>query len=489
METVTMYNREGSPIQVTLKPGDQIAGDKIRDAYGNYFSPEQYVYQNATNDAFQQSRGAVDWSTVYPDPSNAASANPAGSSIPRDFADRLATYQEANRTPATGTLSDLANVAPSPVQPDPISAATAAAGQRAFGRNRVSQSAMTSASNPAVVTTGTLANPNNPNSGYGVQPRTLDSAAGHENQGQPPTTGTLVPPAPPVDPYLTNPGARPPVVPPPPTPPPTPPPGGGAFTPTPGVLRVRMPDGTTRDFNSITADLDTVLRAGGIPIDPISGQDMALTTPFGPGGGYLVDGLPLNVVLGQGFLPGQLQKLLDQSFEGTLMASYPGQFNWDPSKIAEDPGYQFALAEGEKGIERGASANLSLLSGKTLKDLERFRTGLASTYSNNYYDRADRDFARDYNVFENTQGNRFNRLAAVSGLGQTAINQLDAAGSNYAGNAGNIQVNTGNQNADLITQAGNARASQFASQGNTWANFNPTGNLSDLALLDRYMRR
>ena len=255
----------------------------------------------------------------------------------------------------------------------------------------------------------------------------------------------------------------------------------------PGTLSVRMPDGSVRSFNEVTTELDMALRSGGVPIDPLSGEDMPARQPLGDGQGWAFgpDDLPANVVLGQGWQPGQLDKMIDLRTEGTLMAGYPKTFAWDAGKIADDPGYQFALEEGEKGVNRRAGANLSLLSGKTLKDLERFRTGLASTYSDTYYDRASKDFERDYNIFENTQNKRFNRLAALSGIGQTAVDQLNTAGSNYGGNAGNVIMNTGAQNADLTASAGNARASQFVGQGNIWGNYDPGNRLMDLAMLRR----
>lgn len=248
-------------------------------------------------------------------------------------------------------------------------------------------------------------------------------------------------------------------------------------------FRVRMPDGTEKEFTGITPDLDAALKAGGAPLDPVSGQPMKLTNW---NGGYLADGLPLNVIFGDGWQPGQLNSLLDQQFDGTLLAGYDKKFSWDPSTIKDDPAYQFQLQQGEQGVQRGAAANLSLLSGKTLKDLERFRTGLVSNFETDSYNRAAQDYERDYNIWSNTQGNRFNRLASISGLGQTATNNLNSASSNYGANAGNIIANTGNQNADLLTQAGNARASQFAANGNIFGN--PGQSLADIYALSQLRR-
>lgn len=312
-------------------------------------------------------------------------------------------------------------------------------------------------------------------------------------------------------------------------------PGGGGLPPDqqatfnapsgPGILRVQLPDGSVRTLDGRTQaeNINQLLLGGGQVLD-YQGRPMRMFQMYGGWVGEDIDAgvpLPLNIIAGQGWNPGQ-QEALSQYFQagwrpgmgtlereptlrklgdsgsgagsiddqtlGTLLERYPNTFSWDPSQIANDPGYQFLLAEGERGVRRRAGADLSLLSGRTLKDLERFRTGLASTYANTYYDRASRDFERDYNIFEGTQNKRFNRLASIAGLGQTAVDQLNTAGTNYGANAGNLITNTGARNADLLTQAGNARASQFVAQGNAWANANPSNRLTDLYWLQRYGR-
>ena len=266
---------------------------------------------------------------------------------------------------------------------------------------------------------------------------------------------------------------------------------GGQIDVPSGLIRVQMQDGSFQDLGFNDPALDEALQGGAQPIDPLTGQPMRWSEPFGRGQGYVYgdDQLPGNIIAGSDWEPDQLNKMTDLSFEGTLMSAFPRQFEWDPSQITQDPGYQFALSEGEKGVQRGASANLSLLSGKTLKDLERFRTGLASTYSNQAYGRASQDFERDYNIFEGTQAKRFGRLSTLAGLGPgPAVQQLNTAGQNFATGAGNITQNTGAQQADLVTQAGNARAAGEAAGANIWSNFQPLNTFQDLAYLDRYLQ-
>jgi hypothetical protein len=79
-------------------------------------------------------------------------------------------------------------------------------------------------------------------------------------------------------------------------------------------LEVDMPDGSFKLFYSITSDLGAALAAGGRPKKPdiiVSGsvipQGYYTVTTFM--GGYLLDGCPLNVIFGQGWIQGQQEAL------------------------------------------------------------------------------------------------------------------------------------------------------------------------------------
>lgn len=109
-----------------------------------------------------------------------------------------------------------------------------------------------------------------------------------------------------------------------------------------------------------------------------------------------------------------------------------------------DPGYQFRLGEGEKGINRAAAARGLFNSGGTLKALNRFNQ-----------DYATGEFTNAFNRFNVNQGNQFNRLASISGVGQTAANQI-----------GNQGIQTGNMIGNNMMAAGNARASGYVGGAN-----------------------
>lgn len=105
----------------------------------------------------------------------------------------------------------------------------------------------------------------------------------------------------------------------------------------------------------------------------------------------------------------------------------------DFSQFYVSPDYQFRLSEGLKASDRSAAANGMLLSGAQQKALSRYGQGLAS---------------QEY-------GNYWNRLAAMSGIGQTGTNATQNAGSQFSSQAGNA-----------LQDAGDARASGYLYMAN-----------------------
>lgn len=105
----------------------------------------------------------------------------------------------------------------------------------------------------------------------------------------------------------------------------------------------------------------------------------------------------------------------------------------DYSSFYESPDYQFRKEEGEKALERGAAARGMNLSGATLKDMNRFNQGLASTEYGNWY----------------------NRLVGQQGLG-----------ANVAGAQAGIDQDTAAGVADTQIGAAGARASGYMAEAN-----------------------
>lgn len=100
----------------------------------------------------------------------------------------------------------------------------------------------------------------------------------------------------------------------------------------------------------------------------------------------------------------------------------------------ESPGYQFRMAEGQKGINRHMAARGLLNSGARGKAMSRFNQDYASNEFNNY----------------------LNQLANAAGLGQTATQATGQAG-----------MSAGRGMASSRMAEGNARASGYMGMGNT----------------------
>jgi hypothetical protein len=129
-----------------------------------------------------------------------------------------------------------------------------------------------------------------------------------------------------------------------------------------------------------------------------------------------------------------------------------------------DPGHQFRLDEGYKGIERSAASQGGQLSGATMKALARFGQDTASN-----------EYQNSYNRFNNDQSTQFNRLSGIAGTGQQQVNALGQAGQNYAGSVGNNTMNAANSYANNTIGAGNARAASYMYTGGAINNALNTG--------------
>jgi hypothetical protein len=90
-----------------------------------------------------------------------------------------------------------------------------------------------------------------------------------------------------------------------------------------------------------------------------------------------------------------------------------------------DPGYAFRLSEGQKALDRSASARGGMLSGGALKAAQRFGQDMAS-----------QEYTNAFNRYQTERSARLNPLQSLAGFGQTSVNQLGAAGQNYANNMG-----------------------------------------------------
>lgn len=132
----------------------------------------------------------------------------------------------------------------------------------------------------------------------------------------------------------------------------------------------------------------------------------------------------------------------------------------------QTPGYEFALREGQNAIQNSAAARGGLLSTGTLKTLDQYSQGLADTTYSDTYNRAFNEYLQQYNQFETNQSNTFNRLAAASGMGQTAASTIGGLNQQGASNVTNINAIGGAQQGGSLMAGGAARASGYAGIAN-----------------------
>jgi hypothetical protein len=113
-----------------------------------------------------------------------------------------------------------------------------------------------------------------------------------------------------------------------------------------------------------------------------------------------------------------------------------------------DPGYNFRMAEGMKGLERSAAARGLLQSGSTLKGIQQYGQNLASAEYDNAFSR-----------YLTQREARMNPYAYLTGIGQAAA----------AGQAANVG-SSGAALAEIAAQRGNASAAQAAGMGGAIGN-------------------
>jgi hypothetical protein len=118
--------------------------------------------------------------------------------------------------------------------------------------------------------------------------------------------------------------------------------------------------------------------------------------------------------------------------------------NFGMDQFRADPGYSFRMSEGMKGLERSAAARGGLLSGSTLKGVQRFGQDLAS-----------QEYTNAFNRYQTERAARLQPLQSLAGVGQTTAQQIGQAGMQTAQNIGETQMS-----------GAAARASGYVGQAN-----------------------
>jgi hypothetical protein len=118
---------------------------------------------------------------------------------------------------------------------------------------------------------------------------------------------------------------------------------------------------------------------------------------------------------------------------GEFGAVTPFDFRYDANA---DPGTAFRMSEGVKALDRSAASRGGLLSGATLRGVQRYGQDLGSQEYQNAFNR----YLTGFNANTGERNQLFNRISGVAGTGQTATNQIGVQGANMAGNIGNAYM-------------------------------------------------
>jgi hypothetical protein len=188
----------------------------------------------------------------------------------------------------------------------------------------------------------------------------------------------------------------------------------------------------------------------------------------------------------------------------------PGQFQAPTLAQAEaQPGYQFALQQGEEALTNQASATGELLDPNTQRSLINYAQNAAeqdygnvfnqnlstnqqqvADYQQNYQNTLGQ-YQQAYNIFNQNQANQYNRLGSIAGLGQTSTNNLNALGVNSAGNAGQVLTQSGQNIGQQVNNAAAATASGYVGTANAYGGAlnNVGNNLSQYLTLQQIMNQ
>jgi len=126
----------------------------------------------------------------------------------------------------------------------------------------------------------------------------------------------------------------------------------------------------------------------------------------------------------------------------------------------QDPGYAFRQAEGMRALERSAAARGNLLSGNTMKGIQRFGQDLAS-----------QEYGNAFNRFQIERAARLNPLQSLMGAGQSATNVMTGATGQAGQGIAGAQLGAGQARASGYVGSANALGSALQGIGQAASSF------------------
>ena len=189
-----------------------------------------------------------------------------------------------------------------------------------------------------------------------------------------------------------------------------------------------------------------------------------------------------------------LSSLMGKINSGQLGGSFTGA----DYLANKDPGYDFQLQQGNQALQNSQAARDGVMSGPAMKGLIDYNQGMAST-----------GYQNAYNRWLSSQGNTYNQLAGVAGIGKDAAAAGAGNAQKFSSGIGETMLGRGNSLAAGQVGAANnyskavdgigsqmyalsGMAPQNSSNGqnaNSDTGFNGQNNPTNQAALDQQMMR
>jgi hypothetical protein len=193
---------------------------------------------------------------------------------------------------------------------------------------------------------------------------------------------------------------------------------------------------------------------------------------------------------------------------GNTQYNDPG-FQFGHQQFQADPGYQFALQQGQNAIQGSAASQGGMLSGATMRALDKYSQGTAAQQYGQAYNRARGEYEsnraagmanaqQNYNQYNTNRNFGYNQYADTRNFGrnqylqnnlmdqssaqQYQTNQLNEMNNRYGRQAGlaTVGVNTGNTLGSMAygygTDLGNLNLARGASKSQTYNQLGQVAN-------------
>jgi hypothetical protein len=160
-------------------------------------------------------------------------------------------------------------------------------------------------------------------------------------------------------------------------------------------------------------------------------------------------------------LAGQNRLLEYLGLGGSRTAPGYGKYataEFTPGMFQADPGYAFRMSEGMKALERSAASRGGLLSGATMKGIQRYGQDLAS-----------QEYQNAFNRFQAQRTGTLNPLQALAGVSQSGATTLGQQAGQMGSNIQNALGALGAGQAANIIGGGNAAAAGTIGSANAIA--------------------